>query len=127
MSKKVNAIRIQADHLPALPDIRRIPEFLEFVRWYATPSWLREDKTQKEFAERVGVDQDTLSDWKRHPQFWPLVWQIVLERMQGQVPDVLEGLYEKNASGKGGASDVQLFLRLALGEPVKSKKNKNKT
>jgi len=102
--------------------VRRIPEFVEFAKWCATPSWSREEKTQKEFAELIGVSQDTLGDWKKHPNFWPLVWQFLRDRMQEQIPDVIEGLYGKIASGKGSAGDVQLFLRLAGGESTQSKK-----
>ena len=113
---------IQSDYLPAIPNIKRVPEFIEFVRWNALPTWYREPKTQKEFAKRVGVSPDTLTDWKRHPEFWPLVWQFLREWMQEQTPDVIGGLYEKIVSGKGSASDVQLFFRLAKGEPKLSKK-----
>ena len=108
---------IRSDFLPALPDIQRVAEFLEFVRWQATPSWERNLTTQNKFAERYQVSPDTLTDWKRHPEFWPLVWRLIHERMKERIPDVLEGLYEKIAAGKGGAADVQLFLSLAGGEP----------
>jgi hypothetical protein len=123
-TKMADSNPIQSDLLPAIPEIRRIPEFIEFSRWCATPSWSRQEKTQKEFAERIGVSQDTLGDWKKHPNFWPLTWQLVRERMQEQIPDVIDGLYGKLTSGKGGTGDVQLFLRLAEGESKQTKNNK---
>lgn len=126
MNKTIPSAPIQSDFLPAIPEVRRIPEFVEFAKWCATPSWLRADKTQKEFAERIGVSQDTLGDWKKHSNFWPLVWRSVRDRMQEQIPDVIEGLYTKIASGKGGASDLQCFLRLAGNEAVKSKTNQSR-
>lgn len=118
---------IQSNYLPAILDVKRISEFIEFVRWNALPTWYRESKTQKEFAERVGVSPDTLTDWKKHSEFWPLVWQFLREWMQEQTSDVIGGLYEKIVSGKGSASDVQLFFHLAKGGPKSSKKNNSLT
>ena len=124
MQKDIKATPIHSDFLPAIPDVRRVPEFVEFAKWCATPSSLREEKTQRELAERIGVSQDTLSDWKKHPSFRSFVWQFLHDRMQEQIPDVIQGFYEKIASGNGSASDVRLFLRLAEGGPVQPKINK---
>lgn len=113
---------IHSDYLPAIPDVRRVPEFIEFVRWNALPTWHRKLKTQKEFAKRIGVSQDTLTDWKKHPEFWPLVWHFLCEWMKEQTSDIIGGLHEKITSGKGSASDVKLFLNLANGKTNSSKK-----
>jgi hypothetical protein len=104
---------IRADFQLTMPDVKRVPEFIEFARWCATASWIREPATQREFAKRFGVSEDSLGDWKRRPEFWPLVWRFLRERMQERIPDVIDGLYGKIVSGKGSAAEVQLFLRLA--------------
>jgi len=121
-TKDIVPTPIRSDSLPAIPDVRRIPEFIEFVQWNALPTWYREPKTQKGFAEQIGVSQDTLTDWKKHSEFWPLVWHFLREWMKEQTPNVIGGLYEKIVSAKGSASDVQLFLNLVNGKPKSSKK-----
>ncbi|PIR98068.1 MAG: hypothetical protein COT89_01360 [Candidatus Colwellbacteria bacterium CG10_big_fil_rev_8_21_14_0_10_42_22] len=127
-NKNVQLTRIHSDSFPAIPGVKRVQEFVEFARWCALPQWLREPKTQKEFADQIGVkvNQDTLTDWKKHEEFWPLVWQFLQEWMREHTPDIMGGLYEKVASGKGNASDVRLFLSLAGHQPEKSKSKKQK-
>lgn len=110
------AAPIQVDNPEILPDIKLVNEFLQFVSWKATPERLREIKTQKEFAHRIGVSQDTLSDWKKLAAFKGLLWQTIRERMQDDIPEIIDGLHGKIVSGKGGAGDVRLYLALSEGE-----------
>ena len=125
-TKNNTSTPISSDFLPALQDIRRVPEFLEFASWYALPRWERTPETQKELAEQIGVSQDTLTDWKKHPEFWPLVLQLLREWMRERTSDVIGGLYQKITSGKGGASDVRLFLSLSEGRSIESRNKKKK-
>lgn len=120
MSVKTTTTPIHSDFELVVSGIHRFPEFVQFTRWYATPGQFRDPKTQKELAELVGVCEDTLTDWKRHPQFWPLIQQALADWIKDRVPDVIGGLYEK-AFHKGNAKEVEVFLRLAEVETSKSK------
>ncbi len=120
--KEMALTTIHSDYLPVIPDVQRVAEFVEFARWCATASWLRDPKTQKDFAERFGVSQDSLTDWKRHPAFTAFVWQFLRERMEEQIPDAVQGLFDKLAIGKGTASDLQLLIRITTGESKKPDK-----
>ena len=108
----IRATPIRSDYSVIISDIHKFPEFIKFAEWFSTPKQIRKIKNQKEFAVVVGVCEDTLTDWKRHPQFWPLVQQHMVQWMKEAVPDVIYGLY-KNASGEGKAKDVEMFLRLS--------------
>ena len=71
-AKAIISTPIQSDFTLEFRSVIKYAEFLQYVAWSATPEILREPKTQKEFAESVGVCQDTLTDWKRHPVFTPV-------------------------------------------------------
>jgi len=103
---------IHSDSQLVIPDVNRVVEFVRFTKWFAIPGMFREPENQKQFAEAVGVCEDTLTDWKRHPLFWPLVQQALGDWMKDHIPDVIGGLYLKTQH-KPTAKDVEMFLRLA--------------
>lgn len=93
-------------------DYHRIQDPLklqEFIHWIALPKKLRKPKTHKTLAKKIGVSQDTLTDWKKLNGFWQ---EVKCERdnyFREQTSEVLQGLYEKAKSGK--ASEVKLYLQ----------------
>lgn len=107
----------EPDILPVASGIRHQTEFVKFAIWCGTPGQFREPETQEEFAKLVGVCPDTLSDWKKHPQFAFFVWQTTEEWIKERVPDAIGGLYLKASSKKASASDVKLWIQLARGGP----------
>jgi len=116
------AAPIRSEIMAVIPQVKLTPEFFAFVNWKATPRRLREQETQKEFAKKIGVCEDTLTDWKKHPRFNELVNLAIRSWVDDRVPDVIDGLYEKIVSGQGGAADVRFFIGLAKGETETKKK-----
>ena len=113
---------------PILADAPRVPmgihrdvEFMKFVENQATPLEMREFKTQKEFALHFGLSEDTLTDWKKKPEFWQIFRQIVGIKVQEGIPDVLHGLYSR-ALALGEPPAVAMYLQLAGMEINKSNK-----
>ena len=116
MEKLAPTNPIHSDSLKIVPSIQYFQEFIQFTQWLATPKQFRTPKSQKEFAKEIGICQDTLTDWKHRPEFWPLVMQAMNKWMKERVPDVIGGLYQKATGEKVSSKDVELFLRLAGGE-----------
>ncbi len=115
---------IESDFLPVVMGIHYQAEFMKFAFWYGTPRQFRKPETQKEFADSIGVCIDSLTDWKKHPQFSFFVWQATKEWLKDRIPDVIGGLYAKASSEKAGAKDVELCLRLAEINIINDKKKK---
>ena len=112
MKEIMTAVAPIRSDFPAVSGIRDISGFIRFVEWMATPKHLRVPDHQKDFAEEIGVHQDTLTDWKRHPQFFLLVQAKVLAAVQEYVPDAINALCER-ASFEGKPGQVKLLLQLA--------------
>ncbi|MDP2655714.1 MAG: hypothetical protein Q8P17_04305 [bacterium] len=113
MDKELIKTPMHSDFLPVVTGTHHQTEFVKFAIWYGTPGQFRQPETQKEFAESIGMCEDTLTDWKRHSQFSFFVWQTTKEWIKDHMTDVIGGLYLKASSEKAGARDVELFLRLA--------------
>jgi len=110
-TKIIKTTPSHSDYQFVIKGIKHVPEFLSFVDWLATPGQFKKPKNQKEFARVIGVCQDTLTDWKRHPQFWPLIFASISEWVKGKIPDAVGGLYERILKD-GSPKAFETFLRL---------------
>lgn len=86
--------------------------FARFIDW---STLTREEKnlegipTAKAFAEKYGISQNTILNWKKREDFLDLKRQVQVLKLAEETPDVLHGL-KKRCIKYGMAHDVELFL-----------------
>ena len=70
-------------------------EKAEFIEWYATPESLRDPRTQKELADILGVQPNTITDWKKDPRVLSAVKGLQQKAVVGSLSDIIESLIEQ--------------------------------
>lgn len=84
--------------------------YIEFIYWLATPIDLREIKNQKDFAVKIGVGPDTLSEWKKREGFQDLLMDTIKSLFRERSASVLRAV-ECRALKPGGNQDAALFFK----------------
>ena len=98
--------QVSYDHL------KERTEYWDFVNWIATPTPLREPKTQRELGVKIGITEVTLSRWKLTPEYGSDVMLRVRYKMRDDTANVWAALRNKIFE-KGDAAEVKLFLEWA--------------
>lgn len=88
-------------------------EYLELAMWTALPQVKREPSTQKEFAIKLGVNEATLSLWKRREDFWDLVRGFIKEWAKDSTAEIIEAIKQGAlmVGEKGQAANAKLWLQ----------------
>lgn len=87
------------------------PQQRQFLEWLALPKTQRKPGTQRALAKEFGVDEATLSDWKRLPGFMDEVNALARELVKHDIADVL-GVVRKRARD-GELAYVNMVLAMA--------------
>lgn len=98
--------------------IRKQPEYLLFLQFSATPSVLWGEiwdvTSQAEFAKKIGVGEDTLSDWKRVPGYYDDVVQLNKQFFKARIGNVMLALETKSLDpNKVNGNDVRILATYA--------------
>lgn len=88
-------------------------KLLDFINWSAIPKGLKSPKTQREFALKFGLDEDTLTKWKTIPLFWDEVSRIRGNNFRRFTSDIYYALVKKALTGNVPA--IKLFAQLFEG------------
>lgn len=109
----------------ALPKIRNNAEnkgiykpdiYEEFKQWFALPSFEKRARgvsDQNTFAERYGVNKDTLTRWKNRRDFEAGVRKYIENEAKGRTSGVIEALYR--SAMKGNSRSIRLWLTYVEG------------
>ena len=92
--------------------IRKNTKYFEFVSWMSQPDTMRQPKTLQDFAKKIGIHKDTLTNWKCSKSFWEDVKTERVFLIQEWLGMAIAALYRK-VLRYGNACDVKLLLQLA--------------
>jgi hypothetical protein len=94
---------------------KKVHEYVRFVEWCATPTPLRKPALQKDLAKEMGVDEGTLSDWKKKDVFFSHV-ERAIRKSYGidKTANVIHSLYS-NIMKKGNGVDTKIWLEYVNG------------
>jgi len=111
MKKIVKPTPTKSENRP----VRKKADYNAFVKFYALPYVIRVKeygiKTEQQFAKENDLSQDTLTDWKKRPEFQNDV-DIQLNKWGAdKTPNVLVSLYNKILSD-GKAGEVKLWYQI---------------
>ena len=81
-----------------------------FAEWLALPKEIREPRTQKEVAVLLKVKPETLSRWKKEPEFQSLAYEKARGQLEAVLPDILQVIVDK--AMEGNIHFVKLILEL---------------
>ena len=86
-----------------LRDYRKIRVFIE---WCAISEDERKPKTQREFAEVIGVNPDTLSDWKKREGFFDEVDKLRDQWFRKYVTEIDYAMVKAAKAGNPKAAEI---------------------
>ncbi len=93
--------------------IREPLKLLTFIEWLAIPPVERQLKTQQELAIKIGVNVDTLADWKKLLGFWDEVSIYRNQYFRKYTTSVFYGLVKRAQTGD--PRSAELFLSIFEG------------
>jgi hypothetical protein len=87
------------------------PNQLRLIAWLATPSDLREPRSQADLAAEMGVREETLSRWKRLDGLTGAAGELAREMVGRDLADIYGALVR--AAKAGSFQHIKLALEVA--------------
>lgn len=121
---KAGAKKPTVKEMVALPvdenarEVRKKEAYVAFIRWDISTKAERkankDPKTQKEFAAKWDIAEDTIVDWKARADFQKLRGEMFKKKLAAEVPEVMADM-RKRIKKIGKADEVELWLAYAEG------------
>lgn len=92
--------------------IKKNAKYFEFIQWFIQPTPIRQPKTLQDFAKKIGIHKDTLTNWKNTESFWRDIKSERTSWMQDMLGDAILAL-NRRIMRYGNACDVKLIFQLA--------------
>ena len=91
-----------------------------FIEWLARTKFEREPATQGALAKEIGVNEKTISRWKKLPEIWEAVQKRANELLHEDLPEI-KGALRREAM-KGNFQHIKLALEIT-GEYVEKRQH----
>lgn len=99
-------------------EVRLKEAYIAFIRWdiltKAERKTDKEPKTQRDFAKKWDIAEDTIVDWKKRADFQKLRGDMFRKKLAAEVPEVMADM-RKRIKKIGKADEVELWLAYAEG------------
>ena len=79
------------------------------MSWLITPPTLRQPQRQKELAKILNVNEATLCNWKKDPEFTDLIPDRIRRRAFDHAPEVFAALIDR--AKKGSLYAIELYFK----------------
>lgn len=70
-----------------------------YIEWLALPYDLREQKSERAFAEHYGFSRESIWKWKHMPGLWDEVKNLSMQYFGSALPEVVESFKEQARHG----------------------------
>lgn len=92
--------------------LRHEAEYQAFIEFCATPAVYRDIENQNEFAQKFKVSLQTLSAWKKRPDFERRYLRALKDFVRGDLVGKAIASLNRKILKEGGAPEVKLMLQL---------------
>lgn len=91
-----------------IPNIEYPNEFIQFCEWSSIPKTMRKPETQKALARKLGLNEQTLSNWKLLPEYNHNTRAILRVFLGNDLPELMYSVKKRALSGSDKAMDTLL-------------------
>lgn len=110
-TKRQKPIAQLSPKTPNPEGLQLLEEFDAVALWTALPRKDRDPQYQWDLAHKLSISPDTISDWRKLPEFWERVDAHRQDWVKEDISDVVAGLIKR--AKHGSAQEVKLFLQFA--------------